>query len=364
MPIRFLAVIILCLFSFSGVMAADIDSALKNAGVTKTVTGPTVRFTVETVPLERAGVKLYLQKLTISGDNPTRQILLAHGLTYSSHEFDVDVADYSLARYLARRGFCVWTVDVAGYGRSAEVKDGFLPNSAYAAEDLAAAAARILELTGQKKLDVLGWSWGTVTGALFAINHPEMVNKLVLYAPILTGLGQADVKAPFNHNTWEHAAGDFQLGPDGQIDYAIAEPAVVNAFQSNAWRYDKESSPNGGRRELLVKNDEILIPFDKIKVPTLVIGGDKDPYLNLPALEREIAKLPEGSEFAIIPGAAHAMMMEKPYYKRFRNNVVEFLRESNRKAPVEVKKDEDMRMDAKQLLEKINRYIQDTKNYF
>lgn len=286
---------------------------------------PRPGYDIKEFPLERAGHKLYLQRLAVEGEPPARQILLVHGLTYSSHEFDVNVADYSLARFLARRGFAVWSFDVAGYGRSQEVKDGFLPNSAYAAEDVAAAARRILDLSGQKKLDVLGWSWGTVTSALFAISHPSMVNKLVLYAPILTGLGSAEVKNPTNHNTWLHAAGDFQTGPDGEVDYAITDPAVVNAFQSNCWRYDQDSSPNGGRRDLLVEKDKILIPFDKIKVPTLAIGGDKDPYLNLPALEKEIARLPAGSKFALIPGAAHAMMMEKPYYKEFREQVADFL---------------------------------------
>lgn len=291
-----------------------------------TAPGPVLQYEEEIIPLERAGVGLFLERLSIVGDKADKQVLLVHGLTYSSHEFDVNVGDYSLARYLARQGYAVWTVDVAGYGRSQEVKDGFLPDSAYAAEDIAAAARKILETSGQKKIDVLGWSWGTVTSALFAEKYPDLVNKLVLYAPILTGLGESDVKNAYNHNTWEHAAGDFQTGPDGQIDYEITEPAVVNAFQSGAWRYDKDSSPNGGRRDLLVKTDKLLIAFDKLKVPTLVIGGDKDPYLNLPRLEKEIAKLPEGSKFELIPGAAHAMMMEKPYYKRFRESVADFLK--------------------------------------
>lgn len=306
--------------------ASAADTKLAPPQIGKTVAGPKLDYAIETFPLERAGVTLFLQRLAVAGENPERQLLFAHGLTYSSHEFDVDVADYSLARYLARNGYAVWSVDIAGYGRSAAVTDGFMPNSAYAADDLAAAAEKIISVSGQKKLDVLGWSWGTVTSSLFAIKHPELVSKLVLYAPILIGLGKADVSSPYNHNTWEHAAGDFQVGPDGQIDYAIVEPGVVNAFQSNSWRYDKESSPNGGRRELLVEKDKILIPFDRLKVPTLVIGGDKDPYLNLPMLEKEIAKLPQGSEFVLIPGAAHAMMMEKPYYKKFRELVVKFLR--------------------------------------
>ena len=62
-----------------------------------------------------------------------------------------------------------------------------------------------------------------------------------------------------------------------------------------------------------------------IRVPTLVIGGDKDPYLNLDSMRAAMSKLPSGSKLEIMPGAAHAMMMEKPYYKEFRQKVVEFL---------------------------------------
>ena len=153
-------------------------------------------YQIQTFPLERNGVALHLQRLAVAGTQPQRQILLVHGLTYSSHEFDVNYADYSLARYLAARGFAVWTFDVAGYGESQEVEDGFMPNSDYAAEDAAAAAAEILKVSGQKKLDVLGWSWGTVTSSRFVARHPEMVKKLVLYAPIMVGLGAAEVKVP------------------------------------------------------------------------------------------------------------------------------------------------------------------------
>ena len=282
-------------------------------------------YQIQTFPLERNGVALHLQRLAVAGTQPQRQILLVHGLTYSSHEFDVNYADYSLARYLAARGFAVWTFDVAGYGESQEVEDGFMPNSDYAAEDAAAAAAEILKVSGQKKLDVLGWSWGTVTSSRFVARHPEMVKKLVLYAPIMVGLGAAEVKVPFNHNTWLHAAGDFQTTKDGAIDYTLVDPQVVAVFQSNCWRYDKDSSPNGGRRALLVSAETPLIDPAAIRVPTLVIGGDKDPYLNLDSMRAAMSKLPSGSKLEIMPDAAHAMMMEKPYYKEFRQKVVEFL---------------------------------------
>lgn len=176
-------------------------------------------------------------------------------------------------------------------------------------------------------MDVLGWSWGTVTSGRFAAKYPELVRRLVLYAPIVAGLADVKVTSPFNENTWVHAAGDFQVKADKTIDYDIVEPAVADTFLSNCWRYDKNGSPNGGRRDLLVTPDKRLIPTADIKAPVLIIAGSKDDYVS-PALCKEaFATLSnKDSRIEIIAGAAHAMMMEKPYYKVFRAKVLEFLK--------------------------------------
>ena len=52
--------------------------------------------------VERNGVSLYLSCMKQEGTEPDRNILLMHGVTYSSHEFDIDYQDYSLVRRLAR----------------------------------------------------------------------------------------------------------------------------------------------------------------------------------------------------------------------------------------------------------------------
>ncbi len=207
------------------------------------------------------------------------------------------------------------------------MEDGFTPDSDYAAEDILAAAGVILEHEGRKSLDVLGWSRGTVTAGRFAAENPELVRKLVLYAPIVAGLGEEDVEEEFHHNTWINAAGDFQKNADGSINDDITEPEVVSTFQSNCWRYDKDSSPNGGRKDLLVAPSERLIPTEDIEVPVLIISGTKDSYVS-PELCREAFKSLKHKEsrLEIVDGAGHAMMMEKPYYKTFRQKVLEFLR--------------------------------------
>jgi pimeloyl-ACP methyl ester carboxylesterase len=282
-------------------------------------------YVCDEVPLERAGVALHLDRTQVRGAEPMRDILLVHGVTYSSHEFDIDYEDYSLVRFLARMGYAVWRLDIAGFGQSQEVADGFLPDSSYASEDINAAVEAIVAQSGRSELDVLGWSWGTVTTSLFAKNHPERLGKLVLYAPILSGIGEVEVTEPFHANDWEHAASDFQMGSDGTYDPAITDPLMVELFCSSCWHYDGEHSPNGGRRDICVSKETELIDLAAIQAPTLVIHGDADPYLNYELTGGVLEKLPAGSDHVVIAGGAHVVMYEKPYYREFQEALAKFL---------------------------------------
>ncbi|MBR2765873.1 MAG: alpha/beta hydrolase [Blautia sp.] len=282
-------------------------------------------YSYEEYALERNGIALHLDRVAVEDTEPEKNILLVHGLTYSSHEFDIDYEDYSLVRFLAREGYAVWRVDIAGYGRSGEVEDGFMPDSDYAAEDINAAVELITQETGADKLDVLGWSWGTVTSSRFAVKYPEHINKLVLYAPILSGLGDYDVDEDFHYNTWEHAADDFQKDVDGNFDLTITDPVIIEMYCSSCWHYDRDYSPNGGRRDLLVDSSEKLIDTESITVPTLVICGDQDPYLNYDLVNTVTETLPEGSALEVIPGASHAVMIEAPFYQDFQDRVIAYL---------------------------------------
>ncbi len=284
-----------------------------------------ISYDYEEVPLERNDIDLHLDCVKEEGSEPEKNILLIHGVTYSSHEFNIDYQDYSLVKKLAREGYAVWRLDIAGFGQSEQVKDGFMPDSDYAAEDINAAVQKIVEETGKDKIDVLGWSWGTVTTGRFTAAHPEHIDRLVLYAPILSGIGEVDVSEPFHHNTWEHAADDFQKTDDGDFDLDIADPVVIEMFCSSCWHYDGESSPNGGRRDLLVDEKEKLIDLDKITVQTLVICGSNDPYLNYDLVDRSIDSLPDGSHLEVIEGGSHVVYIEKPYYRDFQDRLLSFL---------------------------------------
>ena len=284
-------------------------------------------------PLERAGVKLRLDRLALDEFEQKREILLVHGVTYSSHEYDLAYEDYSLARFLAGRGYGVWRLDIAGFGLSDEPENGFLPDSDYAAEDICAALERIAELTGREKIDLLGWSWGTVTAGRCCARHPEHVDRLVLYAPILSGLGEIPVEEPYHHNTWAHAAEDFQRRPDGSLDTELTDPVILELYCSSCWHYDGERSPNGGRRDIYVSRERRLIPLEDISVPALLICGDRDPYLDYERLDGALALLPPGSALEVIPGGAHVLMLEKPFYHDFQARLAAFLDGGERGEP-------------------------------
>ncbi len=277
-------------------------------------------------PLIDRGISLFLECMSTGDSAPDRNILLIHGSTNSSHVFDINYEDYSLARRLAREGYAVWRLDIAGYGRSGDVPNGFLPRMDYAAENIHAAVDLITQETKNHKIDLLGWSWGTMTAGRFAVKYPEYLNRLVLYAPLLTGVGEREITEAFYSITWESLVEDFQLNNSGEIDSTIVEPVLVKLWCSNGRRYNKTCSPNACRLDYFVSQSRKLINLEAIPVPTLIICGDKDPYMDYKQIYEVADHLPEGSAVEVIPGGSHIVMYEKPFYHEFQNRIIRFLK--------------------------------------
>jgi pimeloyl-ACP methyl ester carboxylesterase len=176
----------------------------------------------------------------------------------------------------------VLVVDTRGQGKS-EMGSGRLTY-----EQMAADYNALLEQLQLRSVQVVGWSDGGILGLLLAIKYPDKVAKLAV-----TGAN---------------------LVPEG------AEPWVL------AWVKQRETQiegqiARGDRNPQLVKDKQLMnlmltqpnIPIadlQKIKVPTLVIAGDRDmirPEHTL-AIFRNIPQ----SQLAIVPGATHAVSFEDP----------------------------------------------------
>jgi hypothetical protein len=159
------------------------------------------------IPSRDAGIQLYLRNKapgSLRSFSPEKTLLFVHGATYPSEVvFDLGVGEGSWMEYIAQRGYDVYSLDVRGYGRSTRPAAMSAPPEANppfarteeAVSDISAAVEFILQRRGLSKLNLMGWSWGTTTTALYSTRQPEKVAKLVLHAPVFTPAPQANPAA-------------------------------------------------------------------------------------------------------------------------------------------------------------------------
>lgn len=288
-----------------------------------------MRYEFKDLPLKRNNKKLYFNKVTCPASDSKKNLLMIHGLTYTSHVFDINHKDYSAVRYFAKQGYTVWRIDIGGYGKSEEYEDGFEVDTLNASKDIEAAVEKIVELQDVENIDILGWSWATMTTSMFAARRPELIRRLVWFGPCFGGtLPSVKVTEPFTDITYPYAIRVFQHMPGSEvdIDYETVEPCIAGIWCDQVWKYDGQRlRPNGGNREIMAAGDDWLIDVPSVKdVEVLIIAGTEDMYVDLDRCNQAVEELVEGSELEIMRGGSHTLMWEKDYYVPFRERVMEF----------------------------------------
>lgn len=127
------------------------------------------------------------------GDDPAvagKAILFVHGATYPGAMFDVPGSNW--LEYAVADGYIAYAMDVRGYGASSRGAALDAPAAANppfaraesAVADITDAVAFIRERAQVDTLDIVGWSWGTMTAGMYAVGQPGTINRLVLFAPV------------------------------------------------------------------------------------------------------------------------------------------------------------------------------------
>ena len=251
---------------------------------------------------------------------PVRTILLLHGRTWSSiPDFDLvtDKEDLSLMNALTEHGYAVYALDLRGYGGTPRDQTGWLsPNKA--ARDLAAVLKWVTANDGlDGKPALFGWSFGSTISHLCVQNNPDLVSHLVLYGywfdPDIT-LPETPDPTVLERKpaTAKAAASDFIV--PGSISEEAVSAYVKACLAADPARVDV-------RR---VHQFNALDPA-LIKVPTLVIQGEHDPYAKTQAHARLFTRLGSTDKrWVVIANGDHAAHLEKPR-DRFIEALVGFL---------------------------------------
>ncbi|MFL5062258.1 MAG: alpha/beta hydrolase, partial [Xanthobacteraceae bacterium] len=142
-----------------------------------------------------SGIELYVRNkrpADMTAFRPERTLLYVHGATYpASTAFDLKLDGLSWMDYIAARGYDVYLLDLRGYGKSTRPKEMAEDPKANppivrgdtAVKDIGTAVDFILARRAVPRLNLMGWSWGTVTMATYTTQNPRKVERLVLYAP-------------------------------------------------------------------------------------------------------------------------------------------------------------------------------------
>lgn len=111
-----------------------------------------------------------LYSVSYGGENDPAILFLHGGPGYNSFSFEA-----STAEVLAKEGFYVVVFDQRGCGRSVNVQ-----GSEYTFEEAVKDIDALYKKYGLNKATLIGHSWGGALGLVFAEQHPDKVNALVL----------------------------------------------------------------------------------------------------------------------------------------------------------------------------------------
>ncbi len=141
------------------------------------------------------GIEIYVRNkrpADMTSFRPERTVLYVHGATYpASTAFDLQLDGMSWMDYMAARGYDVYLLDLRGYGKSTRPKEMAedaknnppIVRGDTAVKDIGAVVDFILKRRSIPRVNLMGWSWGTVTMATYTTQNPGKVERLVLYAP-------------------------------------------------------------------------------------------------------------------------------------------------------------------------------------
>ncbi|MBR6537883.1 MAG: alpha/beta hydrolase [Lachnospiraceae bacterium] len=192
----------------------------------------------------------------------------------------------------------------------------------YTVREIAADVAEAMRLLEISNADVFGVSQGGMIAQYLAIDHPELVHKVVL-----------GVTLSRNNTTVEQVIADWiSMAEQGDFDgfvqdmlYKMYSDAYIKKYHLLLPVAAKFSKPKDfGRFIILAKaclTCNTYDELDKIKCPVLVLGGKKDKIVNGQASEELAEKLQ--CECYMYDDLGHAAYEEA---KDFNRRIYEFLR--------------------------------------
>ena len=255
--------------------------------------------------IEAGGYRLHYFEASPAGGGGT-PLVLVHGLGARGKDWS------AMVPALAAKGFHMYVPDLLGFGRSPK------PDVDYSISLQEQTVANFMQSMHVSRADVGGWSMGGWVAMKLALDHPEMVDRLIVY-------DSAGVYFPATFGPELFTPTDPTgvrklvaiLTPKPRVIPEFAAEAMVRKLQANAWVVNRSTASMINGRDLLD------FRLHNISQPMLIVWGARDELIPLASGERIHQSVPQ-SVLNVFDGCGHLAPAEcaRPIVE----STVEFLR--------------------------------------
>ncbi|MEK9177723.1 MAG: alpha/beta hydrolase [Patescibacteria group bacterium] len=232
-----------------------------------------------------------------------KPFLILHGWGSNSERWK------EVAEIIAKNGFLVVIPDLPGFGQSD------VPQFAWGTDDYVKWVEKFLKT--QKVLNkgfyLAGHSFGGSLATLIAIKHPQKIKKLFLVA------SAAIRKKTYKKTVVPEVAKFLKNFKDVPL-YGLARKVFYKYIVRRSDYLNVKESMKGTYLKIIAQDLSGFLP--KIKVPTIIIWGERDS-LTLVEDAYFTNKKIKNSKLIIIPGAEHDLNRKQPetLAKEILNNI-------------------------------------------
>jgi 3-oxoadipate enol-lactonase len=239
----------------------------------------------------------------------TRPLVLLHGLGSSGEDWLPQQAFFT-------QHFPVLTMDLRGHGRSS--MDAGWPTM----KDLAVDVVAILNEVEHSSAHILGLSLGGAVALQVALDFPSLVGSLTIV--------NAFAHLRVSGRGWIRALGRLFLLLINRMDLlgAWIAAGIFPDPEQKAWREAAAARIGANSRRSYLRAMRAVMRFDvtsrlhEVRVPTLIVAGERDTTIALEAKESLAESIP-GASMARFPESGHGTPYDAA--DRFNNVVLEFL---------------------------------------
>lgn len=246
-------------------------------------------------------------RLRVAEAGSGEPLVLAHGWGASHRIWDRAVAELAKRRRVIR-------FDWPGHGESDRSE------APYEVPWFAGVLGKVLDALGLGSAEIAGHSMGGAIAAAFALEHPERVRKLVLVNALVHGPSAYPFRTKLLTLCGMRRLAYWMLGARWFRRW-VAKDFTWAERLSDDLVDDLSRGTFASLIRSIVSMRRTVLPLDRLRVPTLVIGTDHDQVL-LPS-QFEAQRAVPGAVVRMIDGSGHCPNWERPV--EFCRVVMEFL---------------------------------------